>query len=53
MNQKRKTKKEKRLASAFEGVVAGVGWYKAEQWSLLKLLAVDRQELEDTYEQWL
>jgi len=31
----------------------GVGYYKYEQWNLLLESASDREDLEDTYEEWL
>jgi hypothetical protein len=30
-----------------------VAWYGSEQWPRLLELAVDREELEDTHEEWL
>jgi hypothetical protein len=33
--------------------ILGVGWYKKDQWDLLKKSSVDRNDLENTYEQWL
>ncbi len=31
----------------------GVEYYKREQWNLLLESALDREDLEDTYEEWL
>lgn len=31
----------------------GVGWYKKEQWSLLREKSEDVEELEDTYYEWV
>ena len=31
----------------------GIAWYKREEWSHLFEIAADRDELEDTYEEWL
>lgn len=31
----------------------GVAWYKPEQWDLLKAVSEDRDELENTYTEWL
>ena len=31
----------------------GVAWYRPEEWSRLLEIAADRDELEDTYEEWL
>ena len=34
-------------------VVAGVAWFRAEQWPLLRSLANDANELEQTHEEWV
>ena len=34
-------------------VEVGVAWYKPEHWALLKAYAVDSNELEDTFPEWL
>jgi hypothetical protein len=33
--------------------VIGIGWYKKEQWSLLRENSEDVDELENTYYEWL
>ncbi len=33
--------------------VVGVGWYKEDQWDLLRENSEDRDELEDTYSEWV
>jgi hypothetical protein len=33
--------------------ILGIAWYKPEEWSHLLEIAADRDELEDTYEEWL
>jgi len=33
-------------------VLIGVGWYSKDQWTMLKLLADDRDSLDASYEQW-
>jgi len=33
--------------------VTGIAWYKREQWALLKSIAPDADELEDTFDEWL
>jgi hypothetical protein len=33
--------------------VVGIGWYRREQWALLKAESADAAALEDTYEEWL
>ncbi|WP_035276127.1 hypothetical protein [Desulfogranum japonicum] len=33
--------------------ILGVGWYKKEQWSLLREKSEDVKDLEDTYYEWL
>ncbi len=30
-----------------------MAWYRPDQWTLLRALSADRDELEDTYEEWL
>ena len=34
-------------------IVLGLAWYRPEQWSLLRSLAVDSDKLEETYDEWL
>lgn len=41
--KKRKTKKQ----------IIGVGWYKKEQWKLLRENSKDVKQLEDTYYEWV
>ncbi|MCD4706427.1 MAG: hypothetical protein K8S62_01665 [Candidatus Sabulitectum sp.] len=33
--------------------VSGVAWYRREQWALLKSVAKDAGELENSYDEWL
>ena len=33
--------------------ILGIAWYKREEWSHLSEIAADRDEIEDTYEEWL
>ena len=33
--------------------ILGVAWYRREEWFHLLEIAADRDELEDTYEEWL
>jgi hypothetical protein len=33
--------------------ILGVGWYKASEWDRLREISVDRDELEETHEEWL
>ena len=33
--------------------VVGIAWYRADQYSLLRALAVDPDAMADTYEEWL
>jgi hypothetical protein len=33
--------------------VLGVGWYRRDQWALLKAHSVDAATLEDSYDEWL
>ena len=32
---------------------AGVAWYEPDQWQHLLAVAVDRDQLEDTYDEWV
>lgn len=36
-----------------ERTVLGVGWYREDQWEFLLKNAVDREDLEKTYSEWL
>jgi hypothetical protein len=44
---------EKSKAVSEVGTVIGVAWYRAEQWDRLREISVDRDKLEETYEEWL
>ena len=33
--------------------MVGVGWYRPEQWSLLRAIAADPERLEDSYDEWV
>lgn len=33
--------------------ILGIAWYKPEEWSHLLEISADRDELEDTHEEWL
>ena len=33
--------------------ILGIAWYRREEWSHLLEISADRDELEDTYEEWL
>jgi hypothetical protein len=35
------------------GVVTGIAWYRRDQWTRLRELAVDADKLEESYEDWL
>ncbi|MBU0946212.1 MAG: hypothetical protein KJ804_12975 [Proteobacteria bacterium] len=43
------TKKNKSI----EKTIAGIGWYKEDQWDLLLRNAEDKDDLETTYAEWL
>lgn len=49
-NKKRKHFSIKHPESA---ATLGIAWYKPEEWSHLLEVAADRDELEDTFEEWL
>jgi hypothetical protein len=35
-----------------EKIVIGIGWYRPEQWQLLREVSVDADEIEETYAEW-
>ena len=43
--------KKKKLMK--QKAVLGVGWYREDQWDLLLSTAVDKDDLEPTYAEWL
>ena len=47
-----KIKKRKRKANDTPGSHIGVAWYRREQWDRLLEISSDRDELEDTYDEW-
>jgi D-mannonate dehydratase len=49
-NTKNKHSPKKDSESA---AILGIAWYKREEWSHLSEIAADRDEIEDTYEEWL
>ena len=36
-----------------EKTILGIGWYREDQWDLLLKYAVDKEDLESTYTEWL
>lgn len=38
---------------AQKGVELGIAWYRPEQWTSLRALATDPEELEQTHAEWL
>ena len=34
-------------------ILMGVAWYRREQWPLLVKVSVDKDNLEDTYDEWV
>ena len=34
-------------------IVAGIAWFRADQWQLLRSLSTDADELEKTHEEWV
>jgi hypothetical protein len=34
-------------------VVAGIAWFRASQWQLLRSLATDADDLEETHDEWV
>jgi hypothetical protein len=52
----RQTNTKKKYSSKKDSETAatlGIAWYKREEWSHLLEISADRDELEDTYEEWL
>ena len=49
MNKRKLKKKNPKT----EKTVLGIGWYKENQWDLLLKHAVDSDDLEPTYTEWL
>ena len=47
-----KRKKRKRRVRKKVQAVFGVAWYKRAQWERLLQIAADRDDLEDTYQEW-
>lgn len=41
------------MAAKRSRMVTGVAWYRREQWTILKSVSVDSDELEHNYENWL
>ena len=53
---RKKKKKKKPNESARIGpppMLAALAWYKPEQWSRLREVSVDRDDLEDTFQEWV
>lgn len=48
-----KRKKRKRKTDETVKSRIGVAWYRREQWDRLLQIASDRDELEDTYDEWV
>jgi hypothetical protein len=46
-------KRRRKISAKPEGGVLGLAWYTLDQWILLKNTAADREELDDTYGEWL
>jgi len=52
----RQTNTKKKYSSKKDPEIAailGIAWYKGEEWSHLLEISADRDELEDTHEEWL
>jgi len=53
MRQTNTKKKYSPKKDSESGAILGIAWYRREEWSHLLEIAADRDELEDTYEEWL
>jgi len=52
MSKKDKRKKQKHNDRDSGTTVLGVAWYRREQWNRLLEISSDRDQLEDTHEEW-
>ena len=52
MSKTTKIKKRKRKADDTVGSRIGIAWYRREQWDRLLEISSDRDELEDTNDEW-
>ena len=43
----------KRLSYSPSSTTVGVAWYKPDQWQKLLAVSVDKDQLEETYDEWL
>jgi hypothetical protein len=39
--------------TGYQHTFVGVAWYRPEQWQRLREISVDRDELDDTYQEWV
>jgi hypothetical protein len=53
MKQRNTKKKYSPKKDSETAAILGIAWYKEEEWSHLLEISADRDELEDTYEEWL
>ena len=53
MRQTNTKKKYSSRKDSENAAILGIAWYKPEEWSHLLEISADRDELEDTYEEWL
>ncbi|MGD8985944.1 MAG: hypothetical protein PVI53_18100 [Desulfobacteraceae bacterium] len=47
-----KRKKQKRKKNDSVNAIMGVAWYRRQQWGRLLEISSDRDELENTYDEW-
>jgi hypothetical protein len=40
-------------STRYENTLVGIAWYRPEQWQRLREISVDREDLEDTYRDWV
>jgi len=45
--------KNRKTTESESQLVLGIAWYRRDQWSRLRELSLDADELEATYEEWL
>ncbi len=53
MRQKNTREKHSSKKDSESATILGIAWYRREEWPHLLEIAADRDELEDTYGEWL
>jgi hypothetical protein len=53
MSKRKKNTKSRKRPPVKAGVVVGIAWYRREEWPKLLAASADRDQLEDTYDEWV